>query len=693
MSFLSPALFAALIPLVALPLVLHLLNKGFPRHFKFPSIELIKETMAQRSRLHRWRHWILLLLRTAFLVLLLLAFLQPVWRRFGSNPAAEGARQVLIVLDHSVSMEHRGDGAASRERAVHEAEKLIGSLAPRDGVNVLLMDPAPSACFPDFSTDQAEALRFLGRLKPGLGRADVNLANAAAARLLAQSAARPEVYYISDFQRKNWANTDFTALPPESRLFFVDVGPANRDNRAILDAQLSQARLLAGDTVTLEVTVGNFSGSEFDSRVTVTLDRQFSFDQEVSLGPWSDGKVTVPVPVGGPGVHLCEVSLPADALEADNHFCFTLSVLAKEEVLIVTDGPDNQTSGAYFLKTALNPFEDEGGSLLPHVIASRELNASRLAGVRKVFLTQLNRLGDEECALLARHLFQGGGLVYFLDGAEDANNLAALEKALSPDTLPLHLTQRRTATNVVSGAQQVVRGDFRSPYLRMFQGSLRQNLGLLEFYDYYQASATGAGAVLLTYADESPAMASLHHGLGTALLLNFSASEFSSNLARQRIFPAWMQELVKALSADELPPSAYTLGETLHTEVWRSELRDADFITPDGRVQTVKREPEGERYHVTFTPDQLGFYTLGAPRPLYAFGVNTSPEEADLRPLDKEALPTQFAAGRPASFVAGAEDFDALANGIPVFHWFVLAAVAFLLLETGFQLLLRRKAA
>ena len=86
MSFLSPALFAVLIPLAALPLVIHLLNKGFPRHFKFPSIELIKQTMAQRSTLHRWRHWILLLLRTAFLLLLLLAFLQPVFKRFGADP-------------------------------------------------------------------------------------------------------------------------------------------------------------------------------------------------------------------------------------------------------------------------------------------------------------------------------------------------------------------------------------------------------------------------------------------------------------------------------------------------------------------------------------------------------------------------------------------------------------------------------
>src|SRR4026208_2176944 len=128
MSFLSPALFAALAPLLLLPLAIHLLSKGFPRQFKFPSIQLIKQTMAHRSRLHRWRHLILLLLRTAFLLLLLLAFLLPILKRFGGDPAAKGARARLIVLDHSASMEHRGDGPTSRERAAHEAAKLIDSL-------------------------------------------------------------------------------------------------------------------------------------------------------------------------------------------------------------------------------------------------------------------------------------------------------------------------------------------------------------------------------------------------------------------------------------------------------------------------------------------------------------------------------------------------------------------------------------
>ena len=693
MSFLSPALYAVLAPLVLLPLAIHLLSKGFPRQFKFPSVELIKQTMAQRSRFHRWRHLVLLLLRTMFLLLLLLAFLLPVLKRFGGDPAAKGARTVLIVLDHSASMEHKGDGPTSRERAAHEAAKLIDSLNVGDAVNVLLLDASPTTCFVDFSTDHSAAKQFVVKLKPGFTRADVNLANGMAGRLMSKSVPRPEIYYLSDFQRKNWANANFTALPPAAKLFFVDVGPSRRDNRAILDARLAQSQILAGDTVALEVTVGNFSHDSFEGRVTATVDRRFSFDQEVSIAPWSEGRVTVPISSGGPGVHLCEVRLPDDALDCDNHFYLTLSVREKEEVLIVTDGPSDQKSGAYFIKTALNPFENEAGSLLPRVISSSELTASRLAGVHKLFFTQLNPLAEEARAAAARFLFEGGGLVYFLDGRADPQNLAALEKVIGPDTMPLRLAQRRSATNLVSGAQQVVRGDFKSRYLKLFQGATRQNLALMEFYDSYQAGATKAGGVLLTYADDSPAMASLHHGMGTMLLLNFSAREFSSNLARQQIFPAWMQDLVKAISADEPPPPAHTIGETLRAEVWRSDMRADDFKSPSGSAVTVKREPSGERYNITFTPDQLGFYTLGAPKPVFAFGINTSPAEADLRPIDKEVLPREFASGHESHFVAGAEEFDELAKGRPLFHWFILAALGFLLLETGFQFLLRRAAA
>src|SRR3954452_12547984 len=98
MSFLNSALLPGLALLVGLPLVIHLLNLQFPRLFEFSSVKHIRETIAQRSRIFRWRHLLLLLLRTIFLLLLLFAFLRPLLRRFGSTTDQRAGREVLIIL-------------------------------------------------------------------------------------------------------------------------------------------------------------------------------------------------------------------------------------------------------------------------------------------------------------------------------------------------------------------------------------------------------------------------------------------------------------------------------------------------------------------------------------------------------------------------------------------------------------------
>ena len=71
----------------------------------------------------------------------------------------------------------------------------------------------------------------------------------------------------------------------------------------------------------------------------------------------------------------------------------------------------------------------------------------------------------------------------------------------------------------------------------------------------------------------------------------------------------------------------------------------------------------------------------------------SAPDESDLRQIDKSLLPTEFADQHEAHFVSGADDYDELAKGRPIFHWFMLGALAFLLLESGFQFLIRRTTA
>jgi len=259
--------------------------------------------------------------------------------------------------------------------------------------------------------------------------------------------------------------------------------------------------------------------------------------------------------------------------------------------------------------------------------------------------------------------------------------------------LPLKLGARRVAKNVGTSAQQIIKGDFKSRYLRLFRGVNRQNLALLEFYDLYDAGSTGAGHVLLTYADDTPAMASLNHGLGTMLLMNFSVSEFSSNLARQRIFPAWMQELVKNITSEEPLPSSSLLGEAVSDEVWKNEVEKTPLRKPSGEPQEVKAEALGERVGISFVPDELGFYTMRGGKLLHAYAVNPPPDESDLRPIDRALLPEQLGEkGQQGFFVEGRDDFADLILGKPIFHWFIFGALALLVVELAFQFYLQRAA-
>jgi len=636
----------------------------------------------------------MLLIRTAAVALLLLAFLKPVQEMFGSNQRLSGPRHVLILLDHSLSMEYQDGSLTGRARAVLEAEKVINTLGPEDLVNIRIVGRESSTCFPEFSADHADAVAFLKGLEPGLGRADFSKALAMAEQDFLPASGREELYLVSDFQRKSWGDVDLGKAPGTARLFFVNVAPDERQNHAILNAQFDRATANIGEEEPLQITLGNYARDSFSGELEVIVDGKRNFKTNAVVAPWSESKVTIPVLLGNAGVHTLEVRLPEDNLPQDDHYFLTASVAEKEEVLVVSDGTGGkQQSAGFFLTKALNPYENLGGALLPKSLNSDRLTPVEISTSKKMFLTGLEQLDLRAAGVLAKFLMDGGNIVYFCDGKRDAENLALIDKAAGSDVVPLVLSAKRSSANIESGAQQILHGDFRSKFLRLFRGSERPNLALLQFYEYYSATANRKGNVLLTYADGSPAMAVSHIGMGTLLVCNFSANELASNFARQRIFPAWIQDLVKVLDSEETPDKAAETGDEIHTEVWESDLKSGSVISPGGKMILTTRELDHGRYRVSFMAEQQGVYRLAEEQTPYAFAVNVPADESDLRSIDLDSLPRRLEREQTAQFVEGQHDFEALNTGKPLFQYFVLAALGMLLLEAAATALFRRLSA
>jgi len=124
--------------------------------------------------------------------------------------------------------------------------------------------------------------------------------------------------------------------------------------------------------------------------------------------------------------------------------------------------------------------------------------------------------------------------------------------------------------------------------------------------------------VVLRYADGTPAMAEAQAGLGTILLCNFSVSELSSNIARQRLFPGWVHDLLANMSASGGEELEFLAGDRIYTEAWASEALGRAIVGPDQEEIPAQAEIHGERLHLNFLAAEPGSYVLpgagGRPR-------------------------------------------------------------------------------
>lgn len=686
MTFLAANPMWSLLALAALPFLIHWLSRRFPKKYIFSSLDDLKKSIAGRSRIFKWRHFLYLILRALAIAALVLAFLEPVT---GLNDKGDqnGIRHVVIAIDQSLSMGHRDGNFSTWKRTLAETDKLLASLDPLDKVNLVMVGRTPEASFAQFSHNTAAARKFLSQKRPLPVEADFKSANSLITQLAERASGPVEIYYLSDFQRKNWANIHFKGIPREARLFFIPTTDDNeRANQAVLDCTLVDRIPIRGQPFVIKARVANYSSNNYNGKLEIIASESQSSELTVSLSPWGEREVTMEFPGLAPGIHHLRVQLANDQLAIDNTRWMVVTVGEAEETVILSspgDDGDELSAPVRFLRAAVNPFGRDQGSYRIRELVGEPLQASTLSGTSKLLASRIPALAPEEAGILVTFLNSGGGMILFLDGEHDRENLRQIESEMS-GALPITLTTRLSSANLPNGAMKVARGDFRSPFLRLFEGERRRNLGFLEFYDLYHASPTGEGRILLSYADGTPAMAEAQVGLGTLLLCNFSVSELSSNLARQQLFPGWIHDILANLAPAGGTELDYLAGDQVNTDAWATEVLGRAVLAPDGKEVAAKADMRGERVFLNFQTEEPGVYQLPGrgQRTLRAFAVNPSNRESDLRILDVGVLPARAPGSQNGGLREEGQSYRELSKGRPVSHWFIFAALFLLVLES-----------
>jgi hypothetical protein len=261
MSFLAPLFFVGLAAL-AVPVIIHLIQKERKNVVAFPSLMFLKRVPYQSVRRHRIRHWWLLLMRLAAMALIVAAFARPFIRGTSLAASTDGARDVVILLDRSYSMGH-GD---QWQRAQRAAMDVVDGLEPGDRASLVTFSTSASVVVRP-TNEQARLRAEIEALRPTAGATRFGPALKVAGSLLAESnLPRREVVLISDFQRAGWSGAEGLRLPDSTIVTPVMVEPGDAVNVSVTPASVQRETFQGQDRIIVTGGVLNRSPEPRDRR-------------------------------------------------------------------------------------------------------------------------------------------------------------------------------------------------------------------------------------------------------------------------------------------------------------------------------------------------------------------------------------------------------------------------------------------
>jgi hypothetical protein len=425
------------LPLVAAPVLIHLINLLRHRRVRWAAMELLVASQKKYKTRIMLRQLLLLALRTAAMAGIVLALAQPRWRS-ALGSLFGGGRLHLLLLDDSLSMDDRagaGDAAAAFDRGRRVAERIAADTAARgDELAVGLFSEVAATddrrwwivprqpLGPEAVAGLREALGRTRRSWLATGpRAALDRAAAVAA------AAGPggcTLWLASDFRLRDWADDETAAAIRQLAEAGVAIRLVDCAAEPAADVvNLSITRLEAvggvpatGVIVPLEVEVRN-DGPGTARDVQLELREDGASRPGLQLAELKPGESIVrrfDVRFATPGGHVVEARLPPDRLPADDVRSCAVEVVDRVEVLLVADEAAGSGPGsdAFFVATALAPGPAAATGLLPRVIPPTSLAATDLAPFDVIWILDVERLDAAAVEAVEAHASAGGGVVF-----------------------------------------------------------------------------------------------------------------------------------------------------------------------------------------------------------------------------------------------------------------------------------------
>ena len=676
MSFINP-FFLYLLPLVAVPIVIHLI--GRQRYYKqeFSTLRFLKQLEIDLIRKLKIRQVLLLVLRILLILLLILVFARP-YRTTRSPGIVVGKGETLyLVVDNSLSMQARKKGTSLLEIAKSSvfpaAEqidypvyvKLIESTHPQNIKDIGLV------------TDPIGIEEILTNVDASNRSGSINRAiTAIQTDLKSKRELNPAIWVLSDYQTSDFQRNpsiDEFFRTSDSRVILFPVS-GNSENVSILSLSIPGQLFRQNQTVQVRGFLSNWNSKPVETPVSLFLEDQKLGQALLTVPPLEEANVRFEFLPPVSGFHQARLKISDDDLLMDNQRFFPLNIPDRIRVLIVSRNPEDSR----YIKQAL--VADESSVITVKMTSTGLFSTEDLAQYDLLVFSNVDELPDNAQTKLNFYLEMHRGLLLF--PGKDCTP----EKFNSLWANTYGFPKWRT-TRTAEPGQYLKSGNIDATHL-VFSRLLRDKDAFEYSPEFYTIPGFSIGKnhrILANYEDNTPFIIEATLAAGRGILVASAPVAGWSNLQMTGFFPAIMNRLVFYLSQQGMSELDIACGDTLIISPSRQNIRtDLSIHTPDKRrIKLALGTDDPILFDDTDIPGFYELYSEGRKINQYAINVPESEASAKfLSILEFEKLLSDYPGKMAVFFIGGENDLNRLEHHREYSDWLIIMVLLIALMES-----------
>jgi hypothetical protein len=622
MSLLAP-LFLLGFGAIAVPILVHLIQRERKHVIQFPSLMFVQRIPYQSVRRRRLRHWFLLLMRAAAIALIVLAFARPYFPQGAAAAIAAvgGSREVVLLLDQSASMGY-GD---HWQRAKDAAAGVVGDLGVSDRATLVL-----------FSRNAEENVRSTsdrGRLEGALNTAVVTSgatryspALKLAESILSQSTLqRKEAVLISDFQKTGWSGSEDVHFGEGITLTPISVASEGVSNVSVPSVAFSRAAFSNQERVTVTAGVSNKGADDVKGlQVSLEIDGHPIESKPVDIAANAAASVAfAPFTLANPGVQGV-VRAGTDGFPSDNSFDFIVNPSQAVSVLVVNNSQDAQPS--FYLSKALSIGSTPAFDV--EVVPASRATAAMLDRHAVVVLNDTAVPPQLTGGVLKRFVEGGGGLLVVFG---EHSTWPSTEADLLPGTLG-EMVDRTESRGATIGFR-----DYSHPVFEVFKAPRSGDFSAARVWRYRTLAPAPDSRVIARFDDGAVAAAERRVGNGRVIAWATTLDDSWTDLALKPVFLPLVHQINRYLGQYEEQSAWSIVGQVVDLDKLLKAKADRVIVTPSN--ERIRRAAD-ESAPLELT--EHGVYEIRAANEASGrpdrIAVNLDPAESDLTALDPSEL-------------------------------------------------------